>query len=79
MPRLRDTRKDQRRLTVQPTQALADAFQLGQPGPFRPSVQFSGFQVLVFCLQGLAEQAGLSQHAFPFQVVGLPVVLVPGV
>ncbi len=53
--------------------------QLCQPGPFRSRTQIAGRLVPGLRLQGLTEQAGLGQHAFPFQVVGLLIVLIPGV
>jgi hypothetical protein len=57
---------------------LTDTFQLRQPGPFRSRAQRVVLVFLGLRLQGLTEQAGLSQHAFAFQAVGLLVILVPG-
>ena len=64
---------------MQSTQTLSEAFQLRQPIPFRSRAQRAGRLVPGLRLQGLTEQAGLGQHAFALQVVGLLVVLVPGV
>jgi hypothetical protein len=64
---------------VQSTQTLREAFQLRQPGPFRSCAQLAGRLISVLCLQGLTEQAGLGQHAFALQLVGLLIVLVPDV
>ncbi len=76
---MRRPRKDQRYLLVQSAQTLSDAFELRQPGPLRSRAQLAGRLIPGLRLQGLTEQARLSQHAFAFQAVGLLVMLVPGV
>ena len=76
---MRNARKDQWRLLVESTQALSDTLQLRQPGPFRSRAQHFVRLLLGLGLQGLTEQARLSQHAFAFQAIGLLVMLVPAV